>query len=55
MHGYSQQLLAARLAVDEEEGGYDAALRLLSSDSRPTALFASIDDQAIGVMRSAAT
>ncbi|MFC5828198.1 LacI family DNA-binding transcriptional regulator [Nonomuraea insulae] len=37
------------------EGGYDAALRLLrSSADRPTALFASIDDQAIGAMRAAA-
>jgi LacI family transcriptional regulator len=36
------------------EGGYDAALRLLSSPSRPTALFASIDGQAIGAMRAAA-
>ncbi|MFI6740116.1 LacI family DNA-binding transcriptional regulator [Nonomuraea sp. NPDC050451] len=36
------------------EGGYEAALRLLSSPSRPTALFASIDGQAIGAMRAAA-
>lgn len=36
------------------EGGYDAALRLLSPAGRPTALFASIDDQAIGAMRAAA-
>ncbi|WP_327590918.1 LacI family transcriptional regulator [Nonomuraea sp. NBC_00507] len=36
------------------EGGYDAAFRLLSSGSRPTALFCSIDDQAIGAMRAAA-
>jgi LacI family transcriptional regulator len=36
------------------EGGYSAALRLLSSPERPTALFASIDDQAIGAMRAAA-
>ncbi|MEU8354695.1 LacI family DNA-binding transcriptional regulator [Nonomuraea sp. NPDC048882] len=36
------------------EGGYDAALRLLSSAERPTALFASIDTQAIGAMRAAA-
>ncbi|MET7336523.1 LacI family DNA-binding transcriptional regulator [Nonomuraea sp. NPDC005650] len=36
------------------EGGYDAALRLLSPPDRPTALFASIDGQAIGAMRAAA-
>ncbi|MFI7228250.1 LacI family DNA-binding transcriptional regulator [Nonomuraea angiospora] len=36
------------------EGGYDAAIRLLSLPSRPTALFASIDGQAIGAMRAAA-
>ncbi|MEU6714415.1 LacI family DNA-binding transcriptional regulator [Nonomuraea sp. NPDC046802] len=36
------------------EGGYDVAYRLLSSGPRPTALFASIDDQAIGAMRAAA-
>ncbi|MEV4580629.1 LacI family DNA-binding transcriptional regulator [Nonomuraea jabiensis] len=36
------------------EGGYEAALRLLSAPSRPTALFASIDGQAIGAMRAAA-
>ncbi|MEV4172917.1 LacI family DNA-binding transcriptional regulator [Nonomuraea sp. NPDC049709] len=37
------------------EGGYDAAFRLLSATAdRPTAVFASIDDQAIGAMRAAA-
>ncbi|MFB9476568.1 LacI family DNA-binding transcriptional regulator [Nonomuraea salmonea] len=36
------------------EGGYDTALRLLSRPDRPTALFASTDDQAIGAMRAAA-
>ncbi|MEW1836851.1 LacI family DNA-binding transcriptional regulator [Nonomuraea angiospora] len=49
--------LEAGLVAEGElslEGGYDAALRLLSSPSRPTALFASIDGQAIGAMRAAA-
>ncbi|GAA5046832.1 LacI family transcriptional regulator [Thermocatellispora tengchongensis] len=36
------------------EGGYAAAMRLLGSPRRPTAVFASIDHQAIGAMRAAA-
>jgi LacI family transcriptional regulator len=36
------------------EGGYRAALDLLTRPSPPTALFASIDHQAIGAMRAAA-
>lgn len=35
------------------EAGYRAALRLLRKRSRPTALFASADDQAIGALRAA--
>lgn len=37
-----------------QQGGYEAALELLKRETRPTAIFASTDVQAIGALRAAA-
>lgn len=42
------------IARFDYESGYDAALRLLARSDKPTAIFASSDQQAIGALRAAA-
>ncbi|HET6621663.1 MAG TPA: LacI family DNA-binding transcriptional regulator [Dongiaceae bacterium] len=42
------------IARFDYESGYDAALRLLARPDKPTAIFASSDQQAIGALRAAA-
>jgi LacI family transcriptional regulator len=60
--GYRKALEDAKAVKDESliirsnfqfEGGYQAALSLLSQDNRPTAIFACNDLMAIGAMRAA--
>ncbi|MXP44052.1 LacI family DNA-binding transcriptional regulator [Allopontixanthobacter sediminis] len=60
--GYEQAMKAADIAVDPElirpgaytfESGVTAALSLLNGDKRPTAIFASNDEMAVGVMIAA--
>ncbi|MER7251835.1 LacI family DNA-binding transcriptional regulator [Kribbella sp. NPDC000426] len=57
--GWADALEAAGLpegpiarATFSREGGYTAARRLLEADQRPTAIFASSDLQAIGILRA---
>ncbi|MFT4123271.1 MAG: LacI family DNA-binding transcriptional regulator [Microbacteriaceae bacterium] len=58
--GWRDALSAAGLAEApvaragfDKRGGYETALRLLAGPERPTALFVSSDQQAIGVLRAA--
>lgn len=62
LDGYRRALEAADLPFDEGlvrhtaftmEGGHQAALHLLNSPRRPTALFAATDMQAVGVLKAA--
>ncbi len=62
--GYGSALLAAGLPVDSAlavesdfsiDGGYRAALHLLSQGAAPTAIFAFNDNMAVGVLRAART
>jgi LacI family transcriptional regulator len=60
LEGWSQAMAEAglrgrfvRASVGRRQG-YEAALELLSSPPRPTAVFATTDEQAIGVLRAAA-
>jgi LacI family transcriptional regulator len=64
VEGYRQALSNADLAIDEtlivygsvvQDGGHQATHQLLSMDDPPTAIFASIDMLAIGVIQEAAT
>lgn len=57
--GWLEALSAHRLpsgpmarAAFSREGGYAAALRLLDRDERPSAIFASSDQQAVGALRA---
>ncbi|MBO1269763.1 LacI family DNA-binding transcriptional regulator [Arthrobacter cavernae] len=57
--GWSRALADAGLAEGPEDyglftlaGGYDAGRRLLALEERPTAIFASSDVQAVGIMRA---
>jgi LacI family transcriptional regulator len=64
LHGYRAALSQAGLASDPDlirvgaftfDAGFEAALELLSLRPRPTALFASNDAQALGVLEAART
>ena len=63
LHPYFESLTAANIPIDHDivaecgpaiEDGYQAAMKLLSQSSRPTALLAINDLLAIGVVRAAA-
>jgi LacI family transcriptional regulator len=63
LQGYREALLAAGLALDpalvrdagfREQSAYEAALQLLRSDQRPTAIFTANNLMTIGVLRATA-
>jgi LacI family transcriptional regulator len=58
-YGYEQAMLRHGLTPDivdtsySEAGGYEAAIQALSSENRPSAIFAGADIAALGVLRAA--